>query len=50
MYEIAEYLDVTETYLSKAIQCYRSKYGLYTFFDNYIIYFEPYLMVAEFID
>lgn len=49
-HEMAEYLDVTEEYLEEAIQCYRNKYGLYTLFDNYIIYFEPSLMVAEIID
>ena len=46
-HEMADYLDVTEEYLEEAIQCYRSKYGLYTFFDNCIIYFQPSIMVAE---
>lgn len=49
-HEMAEYLDVTEEYLEEAIQCYRSKYGLYTFCNNYIIYFEPFLTVAEIIN
>lgn len=49
-HEMAEYLDVTEEYLKEAIQCYRSKYGLCTFFDNYIIYFQPSLMVAEIVE
>jgi hypothetical protein len=38
---MAEYLDATEEYLKEAIDCYKSKYGLCTSIDNYIIYFEP---------
>lgn len=45
-YEIAEYLDVTEEFLQASIDRYRSKYGLYTTWENYIIYFDP-LGVAE---
>ena len=41
LYEMAEYLDATEEYLIEAIDCYKSKYGLCTSIDNYIIYFEP---------
>jgi len=41
LYEMAEYLDATEEYLEEAIDCYKSKYGLCTSIDNYIIYFEP---------
>lgn len=37
----ADFLDSTEEYLKKAIQCYRSKYGVCTAIDNYVIYFEP---------
>jgi predicted O-linked N-acetylglucosamine transferase (SPINDLY family) len=39
--EIADYLDVTETFLSDAIKTYQAKYGLFATLDNYIIYFEP---------
>ncbi|MNW65366.1 hypothetical protein D3C74_437450 [compost metagenome] len=45
-YEIAEYLDVTEEFLQASIDRYRSKYGLYTTWENYIIYFD-HLGVAE---
>ncbi|WP_068786651.1 ImmA/IrrE family metallo-endopeptidase [Paenibacillus phocaensis] len=45
-YEIAEYLDVTEEFLQACIDRYRNKYGTYTVWENYIIYFEP-LGVAE---
>lgn len=46
-FETAEYLDVTEEYLEEAISAYRSKYGLCTSIDNYIIYFDPSLMVMK---
>ena len=40
-YEIAEYLDVTEEFFEEALQYYRSKYGVSTTIDNYMILFEP---------
>lgn len=46
-YETAEYLDVTESYLQEAIDAYKSKYGIYTKVDNYILYFEPCLGVMK---
>lgn len=49
LYEMADYLDVTEEFLSEAISCYKSKYGLHTRIDNYVIYFEPYLAVMKII-
>ena len=48
--ETAEYLQVTERFLTDAINCYKSKYGIYTTVDNYIIYFEPSLMVGKLTD
>ena len=45
LYEMAEYLDATEEYLKEAIQCYKSKYGICTAVDNYIIYFEPFAVI-----
>lgn len=44
-YEIAEHLGVTEEYLVDALEYYRSKYGIYTTIDNYVIYFEPLAVV-----
>lgn len=44
-YEMAEYLDVTEEYLEESIDCYKAKYGLYVSIDNYIIYFEPFVVI-----
>ena len=41
IYELAEYLDVTEDFLKEVLQYYQSKYGLYAEVDNYSIYFSP---------
>lgn len=48
-YDMADHLGVTEEFLQEALQCYRSKYGIYTRFDNYVVYFEPTLSVLELI-
>lgn len=48
IHEIADYLDVTEDFLRNALEAYRLKYGHYINVDNYTVYFEPYLMVADF--
>lgn len=40
-YEIAEYLNVEEHFLLKAIDFYKEKYGPYYKIDNYYIYFNP---------
>ena len=45
LFEMAEFLDCTEEYLKDAVQCYRSKYGVCTAVDNYIIYFEPFAVM-----
>ena len=45
---MAEYLDATEEYLKEALDCYHSKYGLYTTVKNYIVYFEPFSVVKIF--
>lgn len=47
LYEMAECLDCTETYLVEALKCYRSKYGKFVTVDNYIIYFIPTLAVMK---
>ncbi|HIW33517.1 MAG TPA: ImmA/IrrE family metallo-endopeptidase [Candidatus Paenibacillus intestinavium] len=38
---VAEYLEVTEEFLLHSIEHYQRKYGLYTSFNNYLIYFDP---------
>lgn len=45
--ETADYLDVTEEFLTEAIRYYRNKYGHFATIDNYVIYFEPALGVFE---
>ena len=49
IYEMTEYLQVTEEYLKEALECYSRKYGenLVTI-DNYAIRFVPSLQVIEF--
>lgn len=45
--EMAEYLEVTETFLKEALGLYRQKYGTGVEIDNYIVIFEPRLAVME---
>lgn len=47
LFEMAEYLDVTEDFLAEALESYRRKYGEYIAMDNYIVYFEPSLCVLK---
>lgn len=46
-YEIAEHLNVTEKFLEDALEKYHCKYGSYTIYGKYIIYFEPNLTVLK---
>lgn len=48
-HETAEYLDVTESFLTEALESYHGKYGIYTILKNYIIYFEPNLRIGKMI-
>lgn len=41
LYELSEYLDVTEEFLKDALKHYKSVYGLFVEVDNYCIYFNP---------
>lgn len=45
--EMADYLDVTEQFLSDALERYRQKYGYKAELDNYTIFFYPCLAVME---
>ena len=47
LYDMADRLDVTEEFLTEALQCYKSKYGTHTSIGNYVIYFEPSFGVCE---
>lgn len=46
LHELAEYLSITDDFLSDALNTYKKKYGVFTTFDRYVIYFEP-LCIAE---
>lgn len=39
--DVADYLNVTEEFLSEALRYYKGKYGICATVDNYAIYFEP---------
>lgn len=47
-FELAEYLDVTEDFLSDAIKAYKIKYGIFLELDDYIVYFEPFGILKKF--
>jgi len=49
LYEMAEYLEVTENFLKDALDTYRSKYGEYVKYEDYIITFIPVLDVKPII-
>ena len=47
LYEIAEYLEVTEEFLNDALLHYKSKFGTHVETDEYIIFFESSIAVLE---
>lgn len=47
--EAAEYLGVTEEFLSDSIMYYKNKYGIFATVDNYTVVFEPTIAVIELI-
>lgn len=47
--EAAEYLGVTEEFLSDSIMYYKNKYGVFATVDNYTVVFEPTIAVIELI-
>jgi len=47
-YELAEYLGVNEEFIEDALNYYKEKYGLYYEIDNYIVYFEPLVVLRKF--
>lgn len=40
-HELAEYLNVSESFLEESIEYYRVKYGPYYEIDTYLVYFYP---------
>ena len=47
LHETADYLNVTEQFLSDALDYYKNKYGICTAVGNYVIYFEPTLGIGK---
>lgn len=47
LYEMAEYLDVTEEFLRDALRRYREKHGSQAVVGEYVVFFEPHLAVFE---
>lgn len=45
--DVAEYLDVSESFLNEALLYYKNKYGTYVKLNNYVIIFDPSIMVME---
>lgn len=46
-HDLAEYLNVTEEFLSETIYYYKCKYGVYYYIDSYCIIFEPTLRIIK---
>lgn len=46
--ELADYLEVTEEHLLKALDYYKQKYGLYVTIGKYTIMFEPLSIIKMF--
>ena len=47
IYDLSKYLHVSETFLKKAINYYKIKYGLYYEIDTYYICFYPTLSIIS---
>lgn len=47
MTEMADHLNISEPFLSEALTYYKQKYGVHAVLDNYVIYFEPTLVVFK---
>lgn len=47
LYEMADFLNVTEAHLIDALAYYHGKYGIQVTYKDYVIYFEPYLGVLN---
>lgn len=46
-YEISEFLNVTEEFFNETLSHYRMKYGTYCQVGQYLIYFEPTLIIIK---
>jgi len=48
LYNMADYLEVTEEFLLEALKYYKNKYGVCVRSQDYLIYFHPALAIIEF--
>jgi len=46
--DIIEFLDVTEEFLLESLDYYKKKYGLYYYYGDYLVIFEPLGVVKQF--
>lgn len=46
-HEIAEFLEVTDEFVTEAVSCYEKKYGIYTEHNGRCIMFVPYLAIGK---
>lgn len=46
-YDTAEFLDVTEEFLEEAIQDFRQQYGSAYYSEDFMIQYEPYLLITD---
>ena len=46
-YDVAEFLGISEEFLQEAVEDFRKQYGTATVCDDYLIVYEPYLMVID---
>lgn len=49
LYELADYVQLSERYIVEILEHYKNKYGIYTQYGTYLIQFEP-LRVFEYKD
>lgn len=49
VYEMAEHLEVTEKFVIDALDAYKRKYGLQTKYKDYIVRFDPSLVIMKII-
>lgn len=47
IYQLSNYLEVTEEFLKEAIKYYKQKYGIYHHHRNFIIRFEPFRVLER---
>lgn len=47
-FELAEFLEAAEWFIDIALQHFRGIYGIYKEIDNYVIYFNPLMILKKF--